>query len=95
KLNQKGITVVMVCHDMEVVLDFADRVMVMHEGQMRADNRTKTIFSDNEVLQEASLLPPQIAGVSLELGSGWNHIFDTSQMVKAVLSVRQSKGGKA
>ena len=95
KLNQKGITVVMVCHDMEVVLDFADRVLVIHEGEVRADNDTRTIFSNNEVLLEASLLPPQIAGVSMELGSQWKNIFETRQMVKAVMSIRQAKGEKA
>ena len=85
----------MVCHDMEVVLDFADRVLVIHEGEVRADNDTRTIFSNNEVLLEASLLPPQIAGVSMELGSQWKNIFETRQMVKAVMSIRQAKGEKA
>ena len=59
ELNENGTTVIMVCHDMEVVGDFARRVIAMTAGRVVADGR---------VLKEAHILPPQVTEVSLILG---------------------------
>ena len=52
----------MVCHDMEVVLDYADRVLVMAGGTLLADGETREIFRNEVVMRRASLIPPQITG---------------------------------
>ena len=35
ELNKNGTTVIMVCHDMELVLDFARRMIVLADGKSR------------------------------------------------------------
>lgn len=67
ELNAHGTTVVMVCHDMEVVADHASRVIAMTAGQVVADGPTFAVLRDKDVLQRAHLLPPQIVDVSLRL----------------------------
>ena len=46
ELNARGITVIMVCHDMEVVADYAKRVIAMTAGQVVADGETFAVLRD-------------------------------------------------
>ena len=66
-LNARGTTVVMVCHDMEVVGDYATRVIAMTAGQVVADGATFDVLRDEGVLSRAHLLPPQIVELSMRL----------------------------
>lgn len=67
QLNEKGTTVIMVCHDMEVVLDFAKKVIVMNQGEIVDLGETRQILGNKFVLGKARLLPPQIAQVCMLL----------------------------
>ena len=67
RLWRKGTTVIMVCHDMEVVADYAQRVIVMNDGQVVDDGPTFEVLRRPETLAKASLVPPQIVGISMEL----------------------------
>ncbi|WP_303865291.1 energy-coupling factor ABC transporter ATP-binding protein [Senegalimassilia anaerobia] len=67
ELNAHGTTVIMVCHDMEVVADYARRVIAMTAGQVVADGETFAVLRDRDVLARTHLLPPQMVDVSLRL----------------------------
>lgn len=67
ELNKNGTTVIMVCHDMELVLDFARRMIVLANGKIEADGKTLEIMRRKEILQKTCLLPPQIIQIVLEL----------------------------
>lgn len=67
ELNARGTTVIMVCHDMEVVADCAKRVIAMTAGQVLADGETFAVLRDRDVLARTHLLPPQMVDVSLRL----------------------------
>lgn len=67
ELNECGTTVIMVCHDMEVVADYAKRVIAMTAGQVVADGETFAVLRDRDVLARTHLLPPQVVDVSLRL----------------------------
>ena len=69
-LHEQGTTVVRVCHDMEVVADFAQRIIVMADGGVVADGSTFDILRQPSVLQRASLMPPQIVDIALRLAAG-------------------------
>ena len=69
-LHEQGTTVIMVCHDMEVVADFAQRVIVMADGGVVADGSTFDVLRQPLVLQRASLMPPQIVDIALRLAKG-------------------------
>ncbi len=67
RLHASGTTVIMVCHDMEVVADFAERVIVMNEGCVIGDGPTFAMLRSEETLQTARMTPPQIVELSLAL----------------------------
>lgn len=69
RLHRKGATVVMVCHDMEVVGDYAERVIVMDGGRVVDDGPTFEVLRRPRTLNTASLMPPQIAAISMELAA--------------------------
>lgn len=50
ELNQKGITVVMVDHDMERVARCADKVMVLDKGEVIAIDTPKNIFGNPDIV---------------------------------------------
>lgn len=61
RLNQdKRITVVLITHYMEEA-ENADRVIVMNDGEIIADDKPKVIFSDVERLKKVGLDVPQTA----------------------------------
>ncbi len=62
KLHQKtGITVILVSHNMEDIARFANRVLVMNNGQISLDGSPKDIFSNGrEKLREAGVDVPPI-----------------------------------
>ncbi len=91
RLNEQGTTVVMVCHDMEVVQDYAGRVLVMNNGELVASGDTREIFRSREVLQKASLLPPQIVDLSMRLGEGFQGITRVEEMAEAIRSRREAR----
>ena len=68
RIHERGTTVVMVCHDMEVVADYAARCIVMSGGEVVDDAPTFDVLRNRETLERASLVPPQIVELSLELG---------------------------
>lgn len=67
ELNARGTTVIMVCHDMEVVADYAKRVIAMTAGQVVTDGETFAVLRDRDVLARTHLLPPQVVDVALRL----------------------------
>ena len=93
KMNEeKQVTVIMVCHDMEVVLDYARRALVMAGGRLLADGPVKEIFRNTELMEKASILPPQMIGLGLRLGDGFENADTPEGMAEAVMA-RRGKGG--
>lgn len=76
RIHERGTTVVMVCHDMEVVADYAARCIVMSGGEVVDDAPTFDVLRNRETLERASLVPPQIVELPLELGREMPHLAD-------------------
>lgn len=95
QMNENGTTVIMVCHDMEVVLDFAKTVVVMNRGQILEQGETRKILANTELLGKARLLQPQIAQVSTMLGNDFTGIFTIDEMISKLKSLKLKKGENA
>ena len=87
ELNASGTTVIMVCHDMEVVLDFAKTVIVMNRGEILGQGATREVLSNKVLLSKARLLAPQIAQVAMLLGDSFNGVFTDDEMIKKIKEV--------
>lgn len=66
--RSEGNTVIIITHSMELVAEFADRVVVMADGNVLMDDTPRAAFSQVATLREASLVPPQITRLGLRLG---------------------------
>ena len=86
--EEQQVTVVMVCHDMEVVLDYARRALVMAGGRLLADGPVPEIFRDTDIMEKASILPPQMIGLGLRLGAGFESADSPEKMAETVLALR-------
>lgn len=60
-------TVIIVTHDVEFVAECDPRILLMREGKIIADGEAKTILTKPEILEQASIVPPQIAQIFLQL----------------------------
>lgn len=69
KLNEAGHTVIMITHDMSLVTQYADRTIVMANGEVLLDGPTAKVFSEFDTLKKAFIKPPPIAIVDRELES--------------------------
>ncbi|MFU0550718.1 ABC transporter ATP-binding protein [Gardnerella pickettii] len=63
-LRDHGCCIIMVCHDMEVVLDFATRLIVVNDGKILEDGSISCVFENNAICKEAALCAPLLCAVS-------------------------------
>ena len=54
-LNRRGLTVLMVTHDMHLMLEYARRAIVFSDGALIADAPCAEILTDEEIIRRASL----------------------------------------
>ena len=54
-LNQRGITVLMITHDMHLMLEYAPRALVFSQGELLADSTPAQILTDEDLIKRASL----------------------------------------
>lgn len=59
-------TTVIASHDMQLIAEWADRILVLHQGQIIADGSREEIFGDEELMKIAGIVAPSIH----ELGKG-------------------------
>lgn len=78
RMHEGGATVIMVCHDMEVVADYATRCIVMSDGRVVDDAPTFEVLRNRDTLERASLVPPQIVDLSLELARDMPRLAETA-----------------
>ena len=93
--EEQQVTVIMVCHDMEVVLDYARRALVMAGGQLLADGPVPEIFRDADLMERASVLPPQMIGLAMRLGEGFENVDSPESVAEAALALRKGGGQDA
>ncbi|HER54671.1 MAG TPA: ATP-binding cassette domain-containing protein [Candidatus Bathyarchaeota archaeon] len=67
QLNAQKKTVVVVTHDVEFVAECNPRIILMRQGQILLDGVAEQILNDTELLAQASIVPPQITKIFLEL----------------------------
>jgi energy-coupling factor transport system ATP-binding protein len=68
KAERRVETVVIASHDLQLVAAWADRVIVMGDGEVLADAPPATVFADGDLLSSTGLRPPQIATLGTRLG---------------------------
>lgn len=68
ELQQKGHTIVMITHDMQLMLDYSDRAIVVTDGQILADLTPAELLTQPEILRRANLKETSIFALANRLG---------------------------
>ena len=88
-MAERGCAVIMVCHDMEVVSDFAERIVVMADGRILERGRPHELFSDIELMQRAYVEPPQVIELSRRLASSVSPAFAQVSEVTDIVRITE------
>jgi len=67
QMKAQGKTVIIVTHDVEFVAECDPRVLLMRAGRIVADGEARKVLADPEILTQASIVPPQITQIFLQL----------------------------
>ena len=54
-LNQRGVTVIMITHDMHLMLEYTPRALVFSDGQLIADRSAAAVLCDESLITQAAL----------------------------------------
>ena len=55
ELNKKGVTIIMITHDMHLMLEYTNRAIVFSNGLKLADDIAANVITDKNVISEANL----------------------------------------
>ncbi len=68
KLNKEGKTILLITHYMDEAVE-ADRVVVMHQGNVELDGTPKEVFKNIDVIKKFGLDVPQVTELAFELAN--------------------------
>jgi len=77
-------TIIIVTHDVEFVAECNPRVLLMLEGKIVADGEARKVLTNLEILTQASIVPPQIAQIFLQLSD--------LELPKNVIDIYEAQG---
>lgn len=87
-----GAAVVMVCHDMEVVSDFADTLAVMTEGRLIEVGPSRDVFANDALLAHARIAAPCVPALGKRLAARFHpsfaHITEVADLVALVKELK-------
>lgn len=75
-LNKKGVTILMVTHDMHLMLEYTNKVIVLSEGEKIADNIPAYVLTNKEIIEKANLKETSLHQLALKC-----NIEDTTKFV--------------
>ena len=83
KLRDEGSTVLCVAHDMILLAEVVERMLVMRDSELIMDGTPRQVFSNDEIMASTHLTPPQITSFSLRIRK------DKQNLGDVVLSVNE------
>ena len=88
-LKEEVEAVVIATHDMQLVAEWANRIIVMKDGQIIHDGDRESVFSNEQLLKEAGLASPQILELSRRLRT--KLAYSVEDFVNYVYSLRERR----
>lgn len=66
ELNEKGMTIIMITHDMHLMLEYTDRAIVLADGRKLADTVVTEILTDQDMIEKANLKETSLYELALK-----------------------------
>lgn len=67
-LNERGKTIIIISHNMDLIAEYCDRVVVFLDGKILLEGTPEEVFTQSEKILESSIRPPQISRIAQSLG---------------------------
>ena len=67
-LNEQGVTVVLITHDMHLMLEYTPRAVVFHDGRIVADKTAAEVLNAPDIVEQANLKETSLYHLALECG---------------------------
>lgn len=87
RLAARGTAFLFITHDMHLALEYADRAVVLADGEVIASDKVATVLSNDEVTSKARLREDSLSRFAKACG-----LSESSRLVQAFLTVK--KGGQ-
>lgn len=68
KLNKRGITIIMITHDMHLMLEYTDRAIVIASGCKLAEDTSVNILTNKNLIEVASLKETSLYELAIKIG---------------------------
>ncbi|MEG0137321.1 MAG: ABC transporter ATP-binding protein, partial [Cetobacterium sp.] len=68
ELNKKGVTIIMITHDMHLMLEYTNRAIVLADGMKLDDDTAANILTNKEVIKEANLKETSVYELAVKCG---------------------------
>jgi len=81
-LNQEGHTIIIITHTLWLVANYARRAVVLSRGEKILEGTVREVLTQPELLAKASLKPPAITELGLELGFGFLNVDEAVQVLE-------------
>ncbi|MET3290184.1 UNVERIFIED_CONTAM: energy-coupling factor transporter ATP-binding protein EcfA2 [Brevibacillus sp. OAP136] len=69
KLHERGHTIILITHNMQIVTEHAKRVLIMGQGRILKDCKPWQAFEDPAILKAANIKPTQLVQLESELAA--------------------------
>ena len=67
-LADKGISIILITHDMQLSLEYCDRAIVVSKGKKIADNKPSSILTDEKIIKQANLKETSLSTLAKAIG---------------------------
>jgi len=86
-LNEQGVTVVLITHDMHLMLEYTPRAIVLSEGELVCDAKASEVLTNAEVIERANLRETSLFSLAKKVG-----LKDPTAFVQAFIDYEESIG---
>lgn len=98
RLREEGATVLCVAHDMILLAEVVERMLVLRNSELIADATPREVFSNYELMHSTHLTPPQITELSVRLRQEDSKLSDVKLSIQemtehTLAAVKAQKGG--
>ncbi|RLE58799.1 MAG: ABC transporter ATP-binding protein [Thermoprotei archaeon] len=84
KLNrEKNVTVIFITHDMRIVAEYAQRVVLMENGKILMDTGPRTLFNSEEITKH-NIYPPYITQLSHRIFSNRPPVLTVEEFIEGI-----------
>ncbi len=95
KIHEKGKTIIMISHNMENVLEYSTRAIVMSKGKIIFDGKPLDLFSQDNLNEKYNIHEPRVLSYAKELKqNGLNIDLTKVKNIEALVSqIKEAKNG--